>query len=556
MQLGGLYLVGCLIKSLDAIRAKISGAVFLRYEFKAEGEVNLVSEIIGGTLECAGAELSNAKGMALVADSAKIGGNVFLSDGFKAEGVIRFVGATIDGNLACDGAELSNAKGWALVANGTKISGSVFLNNGFEAKGVVSLTGAIFDRDLDCSGGHLSNAEGSTLSVDGTKIGGNVFLRDRFKAEGEVRFMGATIDGNLACESAQLSNSEGYALLTDNAKIGGNIFLREGFKAEGEVRLIATAISGDLDCDGAQFSNVRGAALNVEKSKIGGNVFLRNGFQAQGEVNLLGATIRGLQIVNVLKAEQTIFNLELTEVGTFWDDEKSWPKVGNLHLDGFRYERLFKEAPFQADSRIKWLHRQPRGKFLPQPYEHLAAVLRKMGHERHARLVMIEKNRDRARFTRFPGQAWWWYNIFGKLIGYGYAPWRAFAMSVAMIVLGTFLFHCGFSNDLVTPAKENVYAKAPNGQLELDKSGRPKIVENYPVFNAFVYSLESFIPLIKFDQSANWTPNANRRADISIFHVQVPFTGRFLRYYLYSHIAAGWLLTSLWVGAVTGLVKS
>lgn len=69
-------------------------------------------------------------------------------------------------------------------------------------------------------------------------------------------------------------------------------------------------------------------------------------------------------------------------------------------------------------------------------------------------------------------------------------------------------------------------------------------------------SLESFIPLIKFDQSANWTPNANRRADISIFHVQVPFTGRFLRYYLYCHIAAGWLLTSLWVGAVTGLVKS
>ena len=75
------------------------------------------------------------------------------------------------------------------------------------------------------------------------------------------------------------------------------------------------------------------------------------------------------------------------------------------------------------------------------------------------------------------------------------------------------------------------------------------------MFNPLVYSLESFIPLIKFDQSASWTPNANSSTEISRFHLQAP-TGRFLRYYLYFHIAAGWLFTSLWVGAVTGLVKS
>ena len=122
-----------------------------------------------------------------------------------------------------------------------------------------------------------------------------------------------------------------------------------------------------------------------------------------------------------------------------------------------------------------------------------------------------------------------------------------------MILLGTFLFHVG--RDLVTPARENAYAKASNGHVEADKSGQRKVVEDYPVFNAFVYSLESFIPLIKFDQTANWTPNANRGSEISIFHWQV-LTGRLLRCYLYCHIAAGWLLTSLWVGAVTGLVKT
>jgi hypothetical protein len=76
------------------------------------------------------------------------------------------------------------------------------------------------------------------------------------------------------------------------------------------------------------------------------------------------------------------------------------------------------------------------------------------------------------------------------------------------------------------------------------------------VFNPLVYSLESFIPLITFDQSGSWAPNANSSTQISISNRQVPFTGRFLRYYLYCHIAAGWLFTSLWVGAVTGLVKT
>jgi len=350
-------------------------------------------------------------------------------------------------------------------------------------------------------------------------------------------------------------NASGRALNVEASKIGSNVFLGSGFKAEGEVNLLGATIDGDLDCSGAEFLNASGRALNVEASKIGRNALFRDGFQAQGQVNLLGATIRGLQIVNVLEAEQTILDLRLTEVGTFWDDEGSWPKEGNLRLDGFRYERLYEASPFQADSRKKWLRRQSPDKFLPQPYEQLAAVLRKMGHERDARLVMIEKNQERARFTHFPQQGWWWYNVFGRLIGYGYAPWRALAISVAMILLGWFLFYQGFSHDLISPTRENAYVKTPNGHLVLGKSGRPEISKDYPVFNPLVYSLESFIPLIRFDQSGSWAPNANSSTEISTFHLQAP-TGRFLRYYLYFHIAAGWLFTSLWVGAVTGLAKS
>lgn len=263
-----------------------------------------------------------------------------------------------------------------------------------------------------------------------------------------------------------------------------------------------------------------------------------------------------LVIWNVLEPDQTILHLELAKAETFWDDEASWPKSENLYLDGFRYDRLYEDAPFQAASRKKWLGLQSRDKFRPQPYEQLATVLRQMGHESEAREVMIEKNREQARFTSFPQQSWWWYNIFGRLIGYGYAPWRAFAMSVAMILLGTILFQIGSTHDLISPASENAYVKGANGQVIREENGRPKISKEYPVFNAFFYSLESFTPLLKLDQSAHWTPNANHGAEIPMVHFWAPRTGDLLRYYLFFHIAAGWLLTSLWVGAITGLVKT
>ena len=455
-QLRGFLLLDCRIKSLNAGRAKISGAVLLR-AVKADGEVNLIWARIGGELDCVGAQFVNAGGLALNANSARIDGSVFLFYPFMAEGEVNLLGATIGENLDCDGAHLSNAGGLALNANGAKIEG-------------------------------------------------NVFLVHHFKAEGEVNLRGATIGGN-------------------------------------------------LECDGARLSSAKRSALEASGAKIEGNAYLRRGFQAHGRVRLVGATFGGnLQIREASKAKRMILDLRLAQVGTFWDDEKSWPKAENLFLDGFRYERLFEDAPFEARKRKKWLSLQPRHRFWPQPYEQLAAVLRQMGHEPEARQVMVEKNRDRARFTKVFHQSWWWYNVFGRLISYGYAPWRAFSMSVAMILLGTFLFHLGSAHDLISPIKESAYAKAQNGQLIVE-NGRKKISEEYPTFNAFFYSLESFTPLLKLDQSANWTPNANRSTEISSLHRTLP-TGSLLRHYLYFHIASGWLLTSLWVGAITGLVKT
>ena len=230
------------------------------------------------------------------------------------------------------------------------------------------------------------------VAADGVKIDGNVFLRDRFRAEGEVRLLGALIGGDLDCTAAQLSNPNGKALNGDGAKINGYVFLRDGFKAEGEVNLLGATIGENLECSGAQLSNPSGIGLQASEIKIARSVFLTDGFEADGGVQLVGSEIKDyFDWYEILPAKNTRFDLRSAKVGTFHDEEKSWPVEGKLFLDGFTYDRIFEDSPLTAKSRIAWLHRQPRDKFLPQPYEQLASVLRNMGHEREARRVMIEK---------------------------------------------------------------------------------------------------------------------------------------------------------------------
>jgi hypothetical protein len=94
---------------------------------------------------------------------------------------------------------------------------------------------------------------------------------------------------------------------------------------------------------------------------------------------------------------------------------------------------------------LNWLKLQPPDHFLSQPFEQLAAVFRKMGLEDDARKVMIAKNKDHAAHLNWR-PAWLWYGFFGKLIGYGYRPWRAFWISLFLIGIGCWLFNAGYNS--------------------------------------------------------------------------------------------------------------
>jgi hypothetical protein len=409
----------------------------------------------------------------------------------------------------------------------------------------------------------LSLADSSVNYVEAgaAHFQGDVYFSEDFKAANGVDLTAAKIDGDLVCDRGQfIGRSKTPALVAKGVEVKGSVFLRH-IKAEGGVDLASARIDGNLECAGGEFvGNDKAPALNAHDAKIEGNVFLSKCFKAEGNIIFFGAYVgRAFRWFGVESPEKVKLDLRQARVGTLLNSQDSWPTQGKLYVDGFVYDQIDgRDRPNDdqiedrarptAEVQLRWLQLQAQDRFLSQPFEQLAGVLRKMGLEEDAPRVMIAKNEEHARYVQWRLE-WLWYGLFGHLIGYGYSPWNAFGISLIVIVIGRWLFRRGYRRGLVTPTGGAKYT--------IEKDGAHPSSDDYPKFNAFVYSLETFVPIVKLGIGEHWTPNANARASANEDRLRFPpKTGGWLRGYLWFHIIAGWVLTTLWVGGLTGLVKT
>jgi len=499
-RLPGLFLNGSHTGPITADGVTVTGDVCLREKFHATGEVRLLGASVGGDLTCRGGTFANPDANALSADRIQVKGGVFLNEGFRASGTVRLLGASVGGNLACSGGIFEGGKPdgaeteVALGADGIQVTGDVYLDEGFRASGVVRLPGASVGGDLVCRGGTFENPDADALSADNIQVKGAVFLNNQFRASGVVRLLGASVGGNLNCRDGTFENPDADALSADGIQVTGDVFLNEGFQATGEVRLPGASVGGDLACSGGRFENPGGDALIAETAHVTGAIFLREISAIKGRLNLAHGHARVLV-----------------------DDRAAWPERGRLALDGFTYEAI--EGETGAKGRLEWLERQYprqrnkwRGAFRPQPYDQLAAVLRRMGHEGEARKVQLGKHEHQRKYGTMGKCARAWNRLMGATIGHGYKPQRAFyLLSPFFLLLGYLLF-----------------AFVEMHQLD----------ENSAPFSALGYSFDAFFLIVDLHQYDAWEPVC-------------PWA----RAYVWFHAFCGVILTAALVAGLTGIVK-
>jgi len=471
---------------------------------------------------------------------------------------------------------LAGSRVQSVTGDRTNVKGSVFLRDGFSAEGEVRLVGAQIRGDLDCRAGTFKNIGKEALSADGARVEGAVFLSSGFSAEGEVRLIGTQIGGYLDCGAGTFKNPGRDALSAHRANVKGNALLNDGFSAEGDVRLTGAQIGGDLDCSGGKFSGVW-----AQRATVAGALLWR-GVKATS-LGLVDASARSLA-----------------------DDENSWPEKGKLFLDGFVYGHISGSSPRDAKTRLGWLALVDP--FKPLPYRQLAKVLKDMGDEHGAVTVLQEMERRRREQEDRTWAARVESGVLRSTIGYGYNPLLAVYWIAGLSGLGWVVHRRAYLAGNIVPKEEGAYKS-------FKRDGQPP--DRYARFAPLVYAVENSLPLVKLGQEDSWHPEPNvddalsrqknwptilgrprvwtRLRRLQQFLISgglypdpnlespirppqrlLAFCGlqppanretprsklsrwltspRFLRWFLWIQILLGWLLATLFLAGVTGVVR-
>jgi hypothetical protein len=334
-----------------------------------------------------------------------------------------------------------------------------------------------------------------------------------------VELVGGEIRGDLECDGGEFNNppmldteTSNCSLIADSISVKGNVYMRQDFRAQGEVSFSGATIDGNLEGSGGKF---------------------------QGELNLESVSVKGvLMWTNVVAPADLRLNLMNASILAIDDDSGSWPPLGKLLLDGFVYERFTGDAPKDASGRLDWLALQKT--FMPQPYRQLAKVLREEGENDGAIQVLIALER---RLHTRENRCWYnrlWSKILDATIGYGYRPGKALKWLAGVVLFGFVFYVLGYYARDITPTDKNAYDTFRT---------ICQVPPHYERFHALIYSIENTLPFVRFGQIDRWQADPNPRV-----LVQVIFSGA-LRWFRWIQILCGWILSTLFIAGVTGIVR-
>jgi hypothetical protein len=461
--------------ALNADGLIVSQDMVCENKFHARGEVRLLGATIGGRAKFGDAELNGRGSPALNADGLCVTQDLFCDGNFKAKGEILLIGATIGGQLSFRSAQLNGRGSYALNADLISVAQGALFSGKFRSLGPINLANANVKGMLHFHNARLDGKGGPALEAEAITVTQGMFCTGKFRSKGQIVLSGAKIEGHLIFSSAQLNGVNGLSLVADVLSVSQDLYCNEKFRARGGISLADASIGSQLSFSSARLDGRGGPALIGDGVTVVKDFFCDENFHAIGEVTLRGA-----------------------KIGTLTDDKKSWPK--RMRLDGLIYDNL---TYMSAGNRLRWLKRSVG--YRAQPYEHLAAYYRRLGHDEQARRVLLAKQR-----TRTNQHPWWlrgWGWLQDGIAGYGYAPGRALVLLVAAFIAGWLVF----------------------------RSHHPAAVGPgpHPEFNAALYTLDVLIPAPSLGDANDWDPHGAALALATGLHV------------------LGWLLAITIIAAIT-----
>ena len=288
------------------------------------------------------------------------------------------------------------------------------------------------------------------------KLTGHFGLEGSTCLDQPVDLANAHISGIAILNEARLIDPTGRAFWAGGLAVEGGVFGRH-LVAQGEFRLAGARLGGGLFLEGAQLSNPGEIAFFGENIIVEGDMICTDSFTAQGTVRLRGAHINGrLSFHDAVLIGEThtlscsrahIEELVLTpaapmkgaltfghcRIGSIEDDPATWPT--EIYLNGAVYDAIRNpKNQLNVKDRLKWVSRDQLG-YRPQPYEQLAALYRRLGHDDDARRVLLAKQRHRRSTLRFLDRIW--SHLLDWTVGYGYRPWLAALWLAVLLTIGT-----------------------------------------------------------------------------------------------------------------------
>jgi len=220
------------------------------------------------------------------------------------------------------------------------------------------------------------------------------------------------------------------------------------------------------------------------------------------------------------------------------------PLAGWVDLHGISVSRWVFSGPALEDkdseTRLRlfsaWLRRQlPH--YSAHPYESLAKALKAEADENAALRILIQKEDDVGLAQNLHFLKRFWRGVLRYTVGHGYRPDWALWWILGFIAVGAFLFELGYREGIMAPASTDVLVQEKYQKYR-------EIPKDYPTFSAWAYSIDTFIPFLDLVLEHYWIPNAD-----------AGWGGVLLRIYLWIHIGFGWLLSSLFLTGVTGIIR-